>query len=204
MTLLKETGHENREQALLDLSRTLFFAGYRVWKKRQQLATRYLEEIGQRQQNGIALKRRKRKKENAENAISQSNCQNPFHYFRRYDNLSKQRPTKCPCRNIVDITKVYANHPITEFVHKYLNENAPDFSAPLRNTTNSPSHQNFFITRTDKIRREHDRGKKRTYKQLPLKVTITKKQRIMNYPMLYLTVLYQNAFNLSHYTVYDT
>src|SRR5277367_5920738 len=99
-----------REEALL--SRTLFFAGYRVWKKRQQLATRYWKEVGQRQQNGISLKRRKRKKENAENAISQSNCQNPFHYFRRYDNLSKQR-------NIVDITKVYANHPIIEFVHKF-------------------------------------------------------------------------------------
>ena len=52
-TLLKETGHENREEALLDLSRTLFFAGYRVWKKRQQLATRYWKE-GERQQKGIS------------------------------------------------------------------------------------------------------------------------------------------------------
>ena len=36
-TLLKESGHENREVALLDISRTLFFAGFRVWTKRQQL-----------------------------------------------------------------------------------------------------------------------------------------------------------------------
>ena len=36
-TLLKETGHDHREEFLLDLSQTLFFAGFRVWKKRQQL-----------------------------------------------------------------------------------------------------------------------------------------------------------------------
>ena len=31
----------------------------------------------------------------------ESKCQNPFHYLRRYDNLSNQRLTKCPCRNLV-------------------------------------------------------------------------------------------------------
>ena len=33
-TLLKESGHVNREEALLDMSRTLFFAGFRVWTKK--------------------------------------------------------------------------------------------------------------------------------------------------------------------------
>jgi len=60
-TLLKETGHENREEALLDLSHTLFFAGYRVWEKRQKLAAKYYRNITKVQFNGI-IKRKKRKK----------------------------------------------------------------------------------------------------------------------------------------------
>ena len=59
--LLKETGHEHREEALLDLSHTLFFAGYRVWKKRQKLASSYYRNITKAQVNGI-VKRKKRKK----------------------------------------------------------------------------------------------------------------------------------------------
>ena len=44
-TLLKETNHENREEAILDLSRTLFFAGFRIWNKRQKLASRFWKNI---------------------------------------------------------------------------------------------------------------------------------------------------------------
>ena len=60
-SLLKESGHEHREEVLLDLNKTLFFAGFRVWSKRQHLATRYWIEIGQRLKAGIK-KRKKRKK----------------------------------------------------------------------------------------------------------------------------------------------
>jgi hypothetical protein len=44
-TLLKESGHENREVVLLDLSRTLFFAGFRVWTKRHHLNSCYWNHI---------------------------------------------------------------------------------------------------------------------------------------------------------------
>ena len=37
-TLLKDTGHQHREEALDDLSRTLFFSGYDIWAKRQCLS----------------------------------------------------------------------------------------------------------------------------------------------------------------------
>ena len=44
-TLLKEFDHKNREDALLDISRTLFFAGFDLWQKRQQLNSQYWKEI---------------------------------------------------------------------------------------------------------------------------------------------------------------
>jgi len=69
-TLLKETGHDLREEFLLDLSQTLFFAGFRVWKKRQQLATRYWNEVGQRRKKGT-LKQKKRKRINNEEKMTE-------------------------------------------------------------------------------------------------------------------------------------
>jgi hypothetical protein len=176
-TLLKETGHENREEALLDLSHTLFFAGYRVWEKRQKLAAKYYRNITKVQFNGI-IKRKKRKKNyNADEKISESNCRNPFHYLRRHDNLSKQRPTKCPCRNVIQLQKLYINQPITVFAFKYPIKNIPDqpVKTMVSNKKSKPSSQTtLFRTRTENIRREHDRGKKRSYKQLTLNINIAK------------------------------
>jgi len=177
-TLLKETGHENREEALLDLSHTLFFAGYRVWEKRQKLAAKYYRNITKVQFNGI-IKRKKRKKNyNADDKISESNCRNPFHYLRRHDNLSKQRPTKCPCRNVIQLQKLYINQPITVFAFKYPIKNIPDqpVKTMVSNKKSKPSSQTtLFRTRTENIRREHDRGKKRSYKQLTLNINIARK-----------------------------
>ena len=76
-TLLKETGHEYREEALLDLSHTLFLAGYRVWEKRQQFAHRYWKSIRQPQINGI-VKKKKGKRNNKDEKISESKCRNPI------------------------------------------------------------------------------------------------------------------------------
>src|SRR5690242_1375518 len=38
-TLLKELGFQNREEAISDLARTLFFAGFSIWSKRQKMAS---------------------------------------------------------------------------------------------------------------------------------------------------------------------
>jgi len=183
-TLLKETGHEYREEALLDLSHTLFLAGYRVWEKRQQFAHRYWKNIKQPQLNGI-VKKKKRKRNNKDEKISESKCRNPFHYTRRYDNLSNQRPTKCPCRNVTHIQKVYKDQPITEFAFKFPIKNVSNgsnLSAPRkmfpRKKRTIPTHDTLFKTRTEDIRKQHDRGRKRPYKQLTLNLTSSKKMRI--------------------------
>src|SRR5882724_12047472 len=61
-SLLKETNHENREEAILDLSRTLFFAGFRIWNKRQKLASRFWKDIAPENRNVIGLNSNKGKK----------------------------------------------------------------------------------------------------------------------------------------------
>ena len=146
-TLLKETDYENREEALSELSRTLFFAGFRIWKKRQLLASRYWKDIAPQNRQLVHPKYRKRKKRKIEDNISASNCKNPFHFLHRHCNLSKKRPTKCPC-SIVPITEV-PNQRITTFFQV----SAKPSKIPLDPT--------FFISRTDKIREQHDRGKRR-------------------------------------------
>jgi len=146
-TLLKETDYENREEALSDLSRTLFFAGFRIWNKRQQLASRYWKDIAPQNRKSIHPKIRKRKKSKIEENITASNCKNPFHFLRRHRNLSKKRPSKCPCSTVP--TTEMPNQRITAFFQVSVK--------PLK----IPPDPTFFLSRTDKIREQHDRGKRR-------------------------------------------
>ena len=72
------------EEALLDLSHTLFFSGFRVWKKRQKLAHIFWNQVKQRQQKAMPKRKKRRRKQLEE--IDESKCQNPFHYLRRHSN----------------------------------------------------------------------------------------------------------------------
>ncbi len=151
-TLLKESSHENREEAILDLSRTLFFAGFRIWDKRQKLASRFWKDIAPENRKIIHTNNKGRKKKQDNNAPSK--CRNPFHLIPRYRNLSNQRETKCPCSKAPKETKEMPNYQITRFFH-----------VPV--TIKSPSIPTFIQSRTDKIRAQHDRGKKRKGFKLP-------------------------------------
>ena len=166
-TLLKESGHEHREDALLDLSRTLFYAGFRIWTKRQLLAKQKWNDIEKIRMYSNSKKKGRKRKYEKENKIFESNCTNPFHYLKRYNNLSKQRPTRCHCRNIIDTNNTYINQPITVFVNKYQRKNNHNFDDQFRNNkeTKQISQNNSFITQATRIRQEHDRGKKRSLEQ---------------------------------------
>ncbi len=116
-TLLKESNHENREEAILDLSRTLFFAGFRIWNRRQKLASRFWKDIAPENRNVIGLNSNKGKKKNKDNTAHQmTKCKNPFHFLRRYRNLSNKRETRCPCSKAPKETKDMPNHRITRFL----------------------------------------------------------------------------------------
>ena len=165
-TLLKETGYGNREEALLDLSRTLFFAGFRIWNKRQQLASRFWKDIAPQNREIMDSKGKKRKRRKLDDDNAKSNCKNPFHFLRRYRNLSNRRRTKCPCSNASKESKEIPNQSITTFIHLSVR------------SIKSPSESKLFQSRADKIRAEHDRGKKRKTVNLPVSKQRKKKNRI--------------------------
>ncbi len=109
--------------------------------------SRYWKDIAPQNRKSIHPKIRKRKKRKIEENITASNCKNPFHFLRRHRNLSKKRPRKCPC-STVPITEI-PNQRITTFFQVSVK--------PLK----IPVDPTFFISRTDKIREQHDRGKRR-------------------------------------------
>ena len=80
-TLLKETAFENREEAISDLSRTLFFAGFSIWNKRQKLSSRFWNDISPK--NRKKHKKKQKKKYQIEAELVSSNCKNPFHFLKR-------------------------------------------------------------------------------------------------------------------------
>jgi hypothetical protein len=143
-TLLKELGFENREEAISDLARTLFFAGFSIWSKRQKMASRFWKDITAKKRQ-----KKKRKRHEIEDDIVSSKCKNPFHFLKRHRNLSKQRHTRCPCSKDPPIRKEISS-PMTSFIPEVPIE--PPFSDIL-----------LFISRTDHIRAQHDRGKRRKF-----------------------------------------
>ena len=111
-------------------------------------------------------------------------CLNPnartLFYLRRRSNFSKQRPTKCPCRNVIVTQKIYTNQPITEFTRKVPKKIVLDTdprTESLKKKSELRSQVKLFITRTDAIRNEHDRSKKRSLKQLTLNFLSSKKKQ---------------------------
>ena len=156
-TLLKELDHKDREESLLDISRTLFFAGFQLWTKRQKLHSHYWKEIAPANKK---IRTPKRKKSKLDNASLQNKCTNLFHFLARHSNLSQQRPTKCFCRDVSSNDSRYIPQSITEFLHKFpITTNENGRSDPFHLFSSSRNHN--FKTRTDAIMMQHDRGKKR-------------------------------------------
>ena len=162
-TLLKDTGHQHREEALDDLSRTLFFSGYDIWAKGNALPL----DTGVKSHQKIAIfTANQQRKHRVEEQAVQSKCKNPFHFLHRHCNLSKKRPTKCPCSRVKYDTRPIVHRDIRSFTF-----HLPNTSHQPRSETISllqdnrcilpPPQQNRFRTQSDIIRRQHDRGKKR-------------------------------------------
>ena len=88
--VLKVSRHPDPEAALTDLSRTLFFSGFRVWSKRQVLAAQYWKSVAPENQHAN-ISGRKRKNVNSEEKAAQTNCKYPLHFLKRHANFSQQR-----------------------------------------------------------------------------------------------------------------
>ena len=80
-TLLKETCHENREEAILDLSRSLFFAGFRLWTQRQKMASRFWKDIAPENRMINHAKRKKRKRKIEDITLSHQTARTLFTFY---------------------------------------------------------------------------------------------------------------------------
>src|SRR5262249_7574642 len=127
--------HPEPEAALLDLSHTLFFAGFHVWSKRQALAAHYWKSAAPENRNTKLSGKKRKTDRDRDEKIAQSNCKNPFHYLKRISNLSQQRPNRCPCSQVEYIVVSHRYQNIRNFFVKF-----PQFYADDSNGTSRPEY----------------------------------------------------------------
>jgi len=122
-TLLK--GSLDSSEFMEDVSKTLFWSGYKIWKKRVQLVAQFLS-------NAQEWKNWKDSKA--------PSCDRPFHFFSRVSNLSMQRQTACHCSLIHDIKT-------TEVIMSDIRQFFPP-------ACESSARTDDFLTREDLVRRD--------------------------------------------------
>jgi hypothetical protein len=144
-TLLK--GSLDCNEFMEDLSKTLFWYGYKIWKKRVQLVAQFLSNAPQEWKHW---------KDNKE-----PSCDRPFHFYSRVGNLSMQKQTICHC------SQIHVNH-ATEI------DSAPDIRhffqqscesrriVPIEEVWPASALTRDFLTQEDLVRRDHDRDKRRS------------------------------------------
>ena len=160
-TILQEST-ESPEEVWLDVNRTMFWAGYDIWKKRKQLVSAFWKHIAPTEWNRKSKDSRKRNHKKA----NPPQCVDPFHFLPKTHDFTKQRQTKCPCsitqrpmhRTLVkDIRTFATKYPKITFPNIMLSYRQ---SRPSTCEMQGKSH-NFFITRSDHVRAQHDRGKRK-------------------------------------------
>jgi hypothetical protein len=151
-TLFKEYGHsDDIEVALEDISRSLFFAGFEIWNKRQMLGSKYWKDVAPETRNDPIARKGAGKAQQAQDKSARSKCRNPFHYLRKVSTLSTKRPTRCPCAAQPRPTPA-GNQDIRAFLLTFPTV-AINRILPVKPTD--------FLTRSDAIRRQQDGKKKR-------------------------------------------
>ena len=99
-TLLKKHDMKDREQALDDLSISIFWCGYRLWKKRKRLISLFYKNSAPDEWKCNIKESKSRKKRK-----KLKTCRNPFHYLERFCNLSEQFRTPCACSDVCIVEK---------------------------------------------------------------------------------------------------
>jgi len=154
--LLTLCRHPDPEAAIIDLSHTLFFAGFHVWSRRQTLAAQYWKSAAPENRKTKLSGSKRKTVRYRDGKIAQSNCKNPFHYLKRNSNLSQQRPNRCPCSHVEFIAISHRFQNIRNFLVKF-----PQIYTEDSNDVYRPEYIPPLNTQSEAIRREHDRSKKR-------------------------------------------
>jgi hypothetical protein len=146
-----KTTNEDGERAFEEISKELFYQGYKIWNARKRMVTNFWKTIAPNEWKPQVKKQKEKKGETqARNA-----CVNPFHFLAKHKNLSHSRPTPCPCSNVFRPPPL-ASRDIREFFS--FTQVAYDFSTNNKKQKLNPSFPPY-PTRADIIRCAHDRDK---------------------------------------------
>ena len=154
---------EKPDEAWLELSKTLFWSGYDIWKKRKMLNKRFWKDIApeewkKKEQNNKEKKTRKRK-----HRTNPSQCMDALHFLPKCHDFTKQRPTKCKCSEYHRPAKRTYIRDIRSFSNLFPISPGPfhiEKEFPIERDSKSLSFHSC-PTRADLIRAQHDRGKRK-------------------------------------------
>ena len=134
-TLLKGSSHaDHAEEALADLRQTMFWKGFKLWKKRTALVAQFWKECPQEWKS-------------TKQTTNTQQCLNMFHFCTKIKDLSKQKLTLCPCSKIAPTDKRLG-------ASKKRKKDSTITSLP------GSRQIDLFFTREDDVRRDRDRDKR--------------------------------------------
>ena len=148
------------EEGWYDISKTLFWSGYEIWKKRRRLVKAYWNNIApnewkkNKKEKDKTLSRKKKKRSNP------SQCVDPFHFFPKSNDFTKQRPTKCKCSEYHRPAKRLLSQDIRSFSNRFptisQEQKIPDFHSTSKIMHKEQMNPHRSRTKTDRIRDQHD------------------------------------------------
>jgi len=147
LRLLLKKYTKDADTAFIDISKTLFWQGYTIWKTRKELNRKFWKEIAPTEWKLNKTKKLSKKKL-AEIKAAEL-CTNPFHYLKKHANFTDSKPTPRLC---------YRKSKENNNRHEHQTD-IRVFFPTLSSLTNTLPRQS--ISREDLIRGAHDRGKKR-------------------------------------------
>ena len=155
-TILRSAGI-NVEEAWVDISKTLFWEGYKLWCKRKRLMKHFWKNVAPEEWNKYKKRSRKEVKNNT--------CVDPFHFLVKSDDTSKEKATNCYCTKFHRSRKRLADRDISTFIDTFPILQPQNPKRPrnviVRQCKRQKIHNVHRKTRTDRIRDQHDRGKRK-------------------------------------------
>jgi hypothetical protein len=165
-SLLQQSGAGAEcEKAWIDISHTLFWAGYNIWKKRKKLVQSFWNKIAPEEWKKVQQKGKQSNKNTGKKRkrYNPSQCLDPFHFSSKIHDFTKQLPTRCPCSEYHRPIK-HKSRDIRSFLTSFTSIKAPVIKNDLihQEITNTKIHnRKRFYTQADRIRDQHDSGKRK-------------------------------------------
>ena len=157
--------------AFEELSKELFWNGYKIWKTRKRLMSKFWREIApiewkihngkkdnkksnkgkkQNKKDNHRIEKKANKKKKNKPEKNAYECANPFHFLKRHCDLSNKLPTPCQCSKIV---KRKTEDKFLDMQSFLINQDASNIS--------SQYNTDLYTVREDLVRGAHDRGKRK-------------------------------------------